>query len=232
MQSNQRGKPASVQNIAQDPAAARVFPKIEIIGRINEKDPYHQHQKCQAKRCCPSRQMAGVVHLPSAPDGRICGGYLSPSSPDPALTRGEPISTSIQHSACCVSVGVYTGLRASAPTQGGTQRMRGAGSRHDKLMVDGGMTGRPAIPISRRHTISTSIKYTVKNQWLRIIPTVTARIKGFITSGMRNKSRINGRSRSEGVMGWAMEDGRRACKCGEIPVINAWIAHFFAQKLD
>lgn len=167
MQSNQRGKPASVQNIAQDPAAARVFPKIEIIGRINEKDPYHQHQKCQAKRGCPSRQMAGVVHLPSAPDGRICGGYLSPSSPDPALTRGEPISTSIQHSACCVSVGVYTGLRASAPTQGGTQRMRGAGSRHDKLMVDGGMTGRPAIPISRRHTISTSIKYTVKNQWLR-----------------------------------------------------------------
>ncbi|KAJ7234581.1 hypothetical protein C8J57DRAFT_1249140 [Mycena rebaudengoi] len=190
MQSNQRGKPASVQNITQDPAAARVFPKIEIIGRINEKDPYHQHQKCQAKRGCPSRQMAGVVHLPSAPDGRICGGYLSPSSPDPALTRGEPISTSIQHSACCVSVGVYTGLRTSAPTQGGTQRMRGAGSRHDKLMVDGSMTGRPAIPISRRHTISTSIKYTVKNQWLRADNTFKAAGKATVADSSKARSKL------------------------------------------
>ncbi|KAJ7239527.1 hypothetical protein C8J57DRAFT_1245958 [Mycena rebaudengoi] len=128
MQSNQRGKPASVQNIAQDPAAARVFPKIEIIGRINEKDPYHQHQKCQAKRGCPSRQMAGVVHLPSAPDGRICGGYLSPSSPDPALTRGEPISTSIQHSACCCSNAGRNPAHARRRQQA---RQIDGGRRHD-----------------------------------------------------------------------------------------------------
>jgi hypothetical protein len=29
-----------------------------------------------------------------------------------------------------------------------------------------------------------------------------------------------------------MKDGRRACKCGKILAINAWMAHFFAQKLD
>jgi hypothetical protein len=71
VQSNQRGKAASMQHILLRLGYSL---NIEIIGRINEKDSYHQHQKCQAKRRCPSRQMAGVMHLPSTPDGGICGG--------------------------------------------------------------------------------------------------------------------------------------------------------------